>query len=239
MPGGRAAAGRARLGQHFFASTEVATRFVDDAGVDAHDCVVEFGAGRGILTEVLAARAALVVAIEVDPRLAEALVARFKSTPNVVVWHADARELPTPASRYRVVANLPFSITNPTLRALLDDPGGGLERADLVVQWQVARERVRVQRSAPTDLLGATWAPWWEFERGRRLPARCFAPAPRVDAAVLRVTRRDPPLLAPEAAPRYRALVRAEFAKNSEVARRRDRDDWLRLHSDRSSANMG
>ncbi len=240
MPGGHAAARRAPLGQHFFASTDIATRFADDAGVDTHDRVVEFGAGRGILTEVLAARAAAVVAIELDSRLAHGLTRRFAGTPNVIVWHADARELPLPLSRYRVVANLPFAITNATLHALLDDPAGGLERADLVVQWQVARERVRVQLPATfTDLLGATWGPWWHFERGRRLPARCFDPAPRVDAAVLRVTRRSPPLLPADQAAVYRASVRRAFAADSERARRRSLADWLRLHSGGSSANMG
>jgi 23S rRNA (adenine-N6)-dimethyltransferase len=222
------AASRSRLGQHFFASTEVARRFVDDAGIDASDCVVEIGAGTGILTEVLAARAALVVAVEVDARLTRALVRRFAPSPNVVVWGADARDMPLPASRYRVVANLPFAITNPSLRALLDNPNGGLVRADLVVQWQVARARVRVQQSAPTDLLGALWAPWWEFGRGRRLPARCFMPAPRVDAAVLRVVRRAPPLLGAEQAERYRAWVRREFAADSAAARARTPTDWIR-----------
>ncbi len=201
--------------------------------MDSRDCVVEFGAGRGILTEVLAARAALVVAIEVDPRLADGLVERFAHTPNVVVWRADARDMPLPATPCRVVANLPFSITNPSLRAMLDDPCGGLVRADLVVQWQVARERVRVQQSAPTDLLGAMWAPWWEFGRGRRLPARCFTPAPRVDAAGLRVVRRDPPLLPAEQATAYRAFVRRAFAADSERARRLTPADWLRLASRR------
>lgn len=239
MPGERAAAGRARLGQHFFASAELASRFVDEACIDARDCVVEFGAGRGILTKALAARAAVVVAIELDPRLAHGLTRRFANTPNVIVWRADVREMPLPASRYRVVANLPFSITNPTLRAMLDDPCGGLERADLVVQWQVARERERVQRCAPTDLLGAAWAPWWEFARGRRLPARAFAPAPRVDAAVLRVTRRNPPSLPPAEAAAYRAVVRTEFEAHSGRARARPVDDWIRLHSGGSSANMG
>jgi 23S rRNA (adenine-N6)-dimethyltransferase len=230
---------RTRLGQHFFASAEIAARFVDGACVRAPDRVVEFGAGNGVLTDVLAARAALVLAVEIDARLAGALVRRFADTPNVVVWSSDARDMPLPASRYRVVANLPFSITNPSLRAMLDDPTGGLERADLVVQWQVARERVRAQRSTTTDLLGAAWAPWWEFQRGRRLPARCFTPAPRVDAAVLRVVRRDPPRLPPESAPAYRVFVRREFAADSDRARARSLDDWLRLHSPGQSANMG
>jgi 23S rRNA (adenine-N6)-dimethyltransferase len=132
----------------------------------------------------------------------------------VTVWRADVVDVPLPVTPFRVVANPPFGHTAAVLRRLLDDPGGGLERADVVVQWQVARHRARVDAGASTDLLGATWGPWWRFARGRRLPAACFRPRPSVDAAVLAVTRRDPPLLAPERLTEYAAFVRAEFGRS-------------------------
>ena len=81
-------------------------------------------------------------------------------------------------------------------------------RADVVVQWQVARHRAKVSEGGPADLLGATWDPWWQFARGRRLPAACFRPRPSVDAAVLQITRRDPPAWPPEEFERYAAFVR-------------------------------
>jgi 23S rRNA (adenine-N6)-dimethyltransferase len=123
-----------------------------------------------------------------------------------------------------VVANPPFGRTAAVLRRLLDDPGGGLERADLVVQWQVARQREKVDRGEPADLLGATWAPWWRFRRGRRLPAACFRPRPSVDAAVLVVTRRAEPWLPVDRFADYAAFVRLELTRRSE--RRADVAEW-------------
>jgi 23S rRNA (adenine-N6)-dimethyltransferase len=123
-----------------------------------------------------------------------------------------------------VVANPPFGQTAAVLRRLLDTPAGGLERADLVVQWQVARHRARVDTGEPADLLGATWGPWWRFARGRRLPAACFRPRPSVDAAVLLVSRREPSLLPPGAFARYAAYVAAEFARRSD--QRASVADW-------------
>ena len=106
-------------------------------------------------------------------------------------------------------------------------------RADLVVQWQVARHRARVSTGAPLDLLGATWGPWWQFARGRRLPAACFRPRPAVDAALLEITRRDPPLVAAADFDRYAAWLAGEFGRGPD-APQIEVPDWAdRFHGRR------
>jgi 23S rRNA (adenine-N6)-dimethyltransferase len=159
---------------------------VADAGIEPNECVVDLGAGSGQLTAALARRAAHVLAVEVDPQLVARLAGRFATTSNVSVHHADGLEFPLPATPFRVFANPPWNLTSAILHRLLDDPGSALTRADLVLQWQVARARAE-----GNDLLGATWAPRWEFRRARRIPAAFFRPAPSVDAAVLTITRRS------------------------------------------------
>jgi 23S rRNA (adenine-N6)-dimethyltransferase len=209
---GRARADRsAPVGQHFLGSAQLAARLVVDADVGPDDRVLDLGAGTGVLTAALAARASVVLAIEIDPLLARGLARRFAATGNVTVWRADVCDVPLPCTPYRVVANPPFARTAAILRRLLDDPDGGLVRADLVVQWQVARHRVRVSDGGPADLLGATWGPWWTFTRGRRLPAASFRPRPGVDAGVLVIARRDRPLVPVAAFARYAAFVRRGF----------------------------
>jgi len=226
VPSGHA--GRNRLGQHFLGSSRLASQLVADAGVTRDDRVIELGAGRGVLTRALADRAAQVLAVELDPKLVSILVRRFGSVPNVAVLRADAQDVPLPANAHRVLANLPFGITSAILRRLLDVPASGLERADLIVQWQVARHRVRAANGRPTDLLGARWAPWWEFRRGRRLPAACFRPRPSVDAAVLVVIRRDPPLLPISASRRYASFIGRAFRSRAD-ARDLGVEQWVDL----------
>jgi 23S rRNA (adenine-N6)-dimethyltransferase len=252
---------RRRLGQHFLDSRLLASRLVADAGVASDDRVVDLGAGTGLLTAALAERAAGVLAVELDASLARRLARRFGSTPNVIVLHADVRDVPLPRTPYRVVANPPFARAAAILHRLLDDPAGGLVRADLVVQWQVARQRARVDHGPPTDLAGVTWAPWWRFARGRRLPAASFNPRPSVDAGVLEITRRDPPLLPAKDFETYASFVREGFDTRSDArqtalggwvdvfrARGRERGGAERtggrpgkhgLHSPGPSANMG
>jgi 23S rRNA (adenine-N6)-dimethyltransferase len=188
----------------------------------AHDCVVEIGGGTGVLTGALAARAALVLAIEFDDALARRLARQFASEKHVIVLHGDVLTAALPASPFRVLANPPFAITSALLRFLLGDACNPMTRADLVVQWQVARARVR-----GADLLGATWMPWWEFTRGRRLPASSFVPRPSVDCGVLTVTRRDEPLLPPSLQRKYEKFVRDEFTRDGARARARTADEWI------------
>jgi 23S rRNA (adenine-N6)-dimethyltransferase len=206
----RARASQHDRGQHFLGSPVLAARLVQDAGIGAEDRVVEFGAGRGVLTEALARQGAHVLGVELDPSMIAGLIQRFAATPTVTVLHGDATEITLPATPYRVVSNPPFHHTAALLRRILD-PKGGLVRGDVVVQWQVARARARSSAGGPFDLLGATWAPWWHFVRGRRLPAALFRPPPAVDAAVLVITRRDPPLLTPASHEAYRSWLRLAF----------------------------
>jgi 23S rRNA (adenine-N6)-dimethyltransferase len=217
VPGRSSADRSSRLGQHFLGNAQIAARLVADAGIDSDDRVVDLGAGTGVLTSALAARAGAVFAVEIDDALARRLARRFARASNVTVVRGDVREVPLPLNPYRVVANPPFARTASILRRLLDDPAGGLVRADVVVQWQVARHRAAASDGLPGDLLGATWGPWWQFRRGRRLPAACFRPRPSVDAGVLVITRRSPPLLPPEAFDGYAAWVSGQFGRRPDA----------------------
>ena len=110
-----------------------------------------------------------------------------------------------PRRPFRAMGSIPFGATTVPAAPPARRPGSGLRRADLLVQCEVARKRAAVP---PTTMLSTAWAPWWSFAMGRRFPADSFRPVPSVDAAVLRVTRRVPPLL-----PEHMAAAYAEFVR--------------------------
>ncbi len=127
---------------------------------------------------------------------------------NITVVCCDASTYRMPRRPFRAVGSLPFGATTAILRHLLDDAGSGLRRADLVVQWEVARKRAALP---PTTMLSTSWAPWWSFTVVRRLPADSFRPVPSVDAGVLRVTRREPALLPGRMAAAYATFVSEQW----------------------------
>jgi 23S rRNA (adenine-N6)-dimethyltransferase len=199
--------GAPALGQHLVPRS-LAAELVRRAHIEPSDLVVEIGAGTGTITAALAARARVVIALELDRRFARQLRAAFASDPVVRIVEGDARSWPLPLEPFRAFGNLPFAITTDLLRHLVDDPLGAMVRADLVVQLEVARKRTQ---DPPRNVRSLVWGPWWVFTLDRRLPARCFRPPPRVDAAVLEIRRREPPLLAPGELDAYERLLRRLF----------------------------
>jgi 23S rRNA (adenine-N6)-dimethyltransferase len=220
---------RRRLGQNFL-RPDVADTLVAEAAFGAGDLVVEIGAGSGAVTCALAlARHDVeVVALEKDPLWAARLrrAVRRDRLDNVTVVCCDALAYRLPRRPFRALSSVPFGATTAILHHLLDDTRSGLVRADLVVQWEVARKRTAVP---PTTLLSTAWAPWWSFELGRRIPATAFRPVPAVDGAVLRVTRRAPPLLPEHMAHAYAAFVRREW--QSAFVRREWQSTFVRRDS--------
>jgi 23S rRNA (adenine-N6)-dimethyltransferase len=215
--------------RHFLRSSELAAALVGDAGEGPDDLVLDIGAGSGRLTAPLAVCARAVEAIELDTQLASGLRARFRTYPNVRVREGDALVEPLPDEPFRIVANPPFGRTTAILRRLLDDPRVPLVAADLVVEWGLACKRTRLH---PSTLLGVYWGAWFDATIERRLPRRCFDPAPHVDAAVLRLSRRSSPLVAVDDARPYLAFLRAAFGGRRVLAARAARRLARRLGAD-------
>ncbi|WP_030485360.1 rRNA adenine N-6-methyltransferase family protein [Nocardioides aequoreus] len=158
---------------------EWACRVVDAAGVRPGERVLDLGAGTGALTAPLLAAGARVTAVELHAGRAERLRQRFGD--DVRVLELDLRELRWPHQPFRVVASPPYSVTTGLVRALL--AADRLVAADLVVQRGAAGRlvdrppRARHTRHRRLDL-------------GLRVPRGAFAPPPRVDSVVLRISRR-------------------------------------------------
>ncbi|HEC35038.1 MAG TPA: methyltransferase domain-containing protein, partial [Anaerolineae bacterium] len=133
-----------RLGQHFLVSEAALARIVDAAELVPGEAVLEVGAGLGTLTRALAARAGLVVAVELDRRLIPVLREELAGFPNVRLIQGDILAL-DPAQLmegrpYKVVANLPYAITSVLLRHLLEAQSPP-RRMVVTVQREVA-ERI-------------------------------------------------------------------------------------------------
>jgi 23S rRNA (adenine-N6)-dimethyltransferase len=198
---------RRRLGQNFL-DVAAAERLVDQANFKPGDLIVEVGAGRGAITFALARHDVRVIAVEPDPDWAKLLRERASNNPHIRVVERNFLLVTLPDEPFRVVGSLPFGRTTDVLRRLLDDPNTCMQRADVIVQWEVARKRAAVP---PSTLLSTVWVPWWDVHLGRRIPAREFRPVPRVDAGLLTIMRRDPPLLPASMARPYSRFVRQQW----------------------------
>ena len=204
---------RKSLSQNFLTDPEVLDAIVGAAELEPGDRVVEVGPGLGVLTRRLLAGGASVLAVELDPRLAEYLRRELDGVERFELIEADAlslhpREL-FPEEPIKVVANIPYHITSPLLHAFLE----GERPPDLtvlLVQAEVA-ERVAAPpgRMSYLSVFAQNVA---HAEVVARVPAAAFEPAPAVDSAVLRLRRRvEPTVPAGEARDPFYRVVQAGF----------------------------
>ena len=186
-----------------------------EAGVAPGDHVVDIGAGTGVITSALADVGATVTALEADPALATVLERRFDGRA-VTVVRGDAMRWAWPAEPFSVVSNLPFTGSGAILRGLLRDPRCGLAHAHVIVQWEFAEKHAAVW---PTTMRSAYWRAWFDVGIAARLARSVFSPVPRVDAAVLRIARRDRPLVALAEHDAYRRFLERAFEAQAPLAR--------------------
>jgi 16S rRNA (adenine1518-N6/adenine1519-N6)-dimethyltransferase len=203
-------------GQNFLTDERIAAQIADDAPVAADDAVIEIGPGLGVLTRALAARARQVVAIEIDAGLVRALRDEGALPANVEVLHADALEADLAALAQRlgpplkVVANLPYAISSPLLRRLLDLRAllaGWL----VLVQREVAARVVARPGSRDYGSLAVLHGLTVATARVRDLPPSCFFPVPQVTSTLVRAIPLDPALLAADELEGIERVVRAAF----------------------------
>lgn len=178
--------------QNFLTSRRLVERLVERAEIGPDDLVLEIGPGGGIITEALARRARSVVAVEKDPALAGRLARRFVENPSVTIVAADVLDVSLPSVPFKVFASLPFNATSEIVTRLLAAPCPPDEMY-LVMQREAAE---RFSGTPRESLMAVLLKPWFEPSIAHRFERHDFTPAPRVDAVMLRLHKRGPPLVA-------------------------------------------
>ena len=211
---------RRALGQHFLADVGVADRIVDAVGATPADLVCEIGAGPGVLTGRLAARAGRLLALEIDPALHGRLAAQTARWPNVEIRLADARgfaydalraDWPRPG-RVLVVGNLPYSVSKAILLRLWE-ARASLDAATLMLQREVAERLVAAPGGKAYGALSVLWQAWADVALLLVVPPGAFRPPPAVDSAVVQAVFRPSPRVALGEPGAFVRLVKAAFAQ--------------------------
>ena len=204
---------RKSLSQNFLTDPDALDAIVAAANLEPGDNVVEIGPGLGVLTRRLLAAGASVLAVELDPRLAEYLRRELYGIERFDLIEADALSLHPreffPDQPIKVVANIPYHITSPLLHTFLEGDRPP-ELTVLLVQLEVA-ERVAAP-PGQMSYLSVFAQNVATAEVVARVPAVAFEPPPAVDSAVLRLQRRERPAVpvGPSRDPFYR-VVQAGF----------------------------
>src|SRR5215217_4189052 len=160
------------------------------------DVVLEIGPGRGFLTALLAQRARLVHAVELDPDVLATLHGAVGDLDNVVVYEADALRFDygalAPAPN-KFVANLPYNVASPLVLRLLEEVWD-LDSLRFMVQLEVARRMAASRGTKDYAAYAVLVQLLAEVSIAHRVSPNVFDPPPRVYSAVVDMGRRRPGL---------------------------------------------
>ena len=180
------------LGQHFLRSKGALVKIVGAAKLSSSDTVLEVGPGEGVLTELLIQSAGKVIAVEKDDRLIPILQEKFATeiaSGRLELLHADILDIDTKrftlnATRFKLVANIPYYITGALIRKFLEaeaQPGMMV----LLLQKEVARRIVA--QDGKESILSISVKAYGTPKYIDTVKAGSFVPPPNVDSAIISI----------------------------------------------------
>jgi 16S rRNA (adenine1518-N6/adenine1519-N6)-dimethyltransferase len=226
---------RHKMGQHFLIDLNLHELIVNTAHVGPGDVILEVGTGAGAMTCLMAERGASVIAVELDPGMAqltrEAVSAleqgesqlqgnvqvlnidalATKSTLNPLLVEAVESALRSgPGRQLKLVANLPYNVATPIITNLLVHPSICPTLLVATIQRELA-ERMKASPGSPDyGSLSVIVQALAEVEIVRILPPSVFWPRPKVESAIVAI-RADPARRAGFDVPWFHAVVRKVF----------------------------
>jgi len=176
------------------------------------DTVYEIGAGKGIITEVLASHCKNVVAIESDPQFVGQLKQRYATQPNVTIVQGNFLDHLLPKSSYKVFSNIPFNITSDIIRKLVNADTPPTD-SYLITQYEAAL-KFAGKPYGKESLFSVQIKPWFELLIKYQFKKSDFTPEPKVKIVLLRITKRQKPLISDNQSKVFKDFVAYVFNRS-------------------------
>ena len=214
------------MGQNFLVADWVPREIAAACGADAAHGVLEIGPGIGCLTRELCRRGAHVISVELDQALPPVLAETMAGVENFTLISGDVLKLDVPALVRQhlpglvplACANLPYNITTPALRALIE--AGCFEVITVMIQREVAQRLVAKPGTEEYSAFSIYMQYFTEPEILFEVQPECFLPAPKVTSAVVRCrTRKSAPVAPACGEAFFFKTVRAAFALRRKTLR--------------------
>jgi 16S rRNA (adenine1518-N6/adenine1519-N6)-dimethyltransferase len=214
------------LGQNFVHDANTVRRIVTASGVGSDDIVLEVGPGLGSLTLALLDVAGRVIAVEIDPTLAERLPATIADhapaqADSFEVITADALAVSAddlPAAPTALVANLPYNVAVPVLLHLLGE-FPSIATSLVMVQAEVADRLAAGPGSRVYGVPSVKARYHGTVKRAGAVGRNVFWPEPKVESGLVRVDRTDTYPDDPALRARVFAVIDAAFAQRRKTMR--------------------
>jgi len=180
------------MGQNLLVDRAYLYKIVAAAKVQPGECIIEVGAGLGVLTEALLARGAKVWALELDSGFFRVLQKKFPASKDVVLLHADAlkydfQALARQVGRLKIVANLPYNISS-RLVFMFRENSDIFESLYVLLQKEVAQRLIAEPGTREYGVLTVLLGVSAEVEILFNIPPKAFFPVPVITSSLVRIS---------------------------------------------------
>ncbi len=214
---------RRRFSQNFLHDVGVIARIVATIDPRPGQHLVEIGPGLGALTALLIERAGRITAVEIDRDLAERLRGRFAAGGLELVV-ADALRLDWPhlarslGGALRIVGNLPYHVSTPLLFCLLPI-ADQVQDQHFMLQREVVERMAAAPGGKEYGRLSVMLQFRYRIERLFNVAAGSFAPAPKVQSSIVRMTPLSPEAVSPVDPAVFAEVVTSAFSQRRKTLR--------------------
>ena len=212
------------LGQHFLCDLDIACRIADTVDACPDIPILEIGPGMGVLTQFLAQKQRELKAVEIDRESVEYL----KNSPQFNTQHSTLNILSDDFLRmnlhetfegrkFVLTGNYPYDISSQIFFKMLDN-------RDLIpcctgmIQHEVALRMASQPGNKQYGILSVLVQAWYDVEYLFTVEPGVFNPPPKVQSAVIRMTRNDVSNLGCDEQ-LFRRVVKATFNQRRKMLR--------------------
>jgi len=189
------------LGQHFLKDPEIARRIAQTLKGDNYDILIEVGPGTGLLTTHLLPLKKHLILFEIDPDSVRYLKQwlseidsddkKTQSSANIFeenFLRSDLQNI-TNNKPFGIIGNFPYNISTQIVFKMLDNRHLVPEFAGMF-QKEVAERICEQEGSKKYGILSVLVQAFYKAEFLFTVPPDAFIPPPKVESAVLRLTRK-------------------------------------------------
>ena len=181
-----------KFGQNFLTDKNIAAKIVTLADIRQEDTIIELGVGFGALTGYLAPSCRKVIGLEIDSGIIRYHEEEGSLPQNVTLMHQDilaadfTKLAEESGGRIKIIANLPYSISNPLLFKLTNYRDK-IEWAVLMLQKEVAQRLTAKPGTKDYGILTVRMAACASVHKLLDLGPQYFHPRPKVDSQVVKI----------------------------------------------------
>lgn len=184
------------LGQHFLTDLSVAERIADTLAPYPDLPVLEVGPGMGVLTQFLIQKQHNLKVVELDGESVSYLRLHYPSSLDKRIIEADFLKLPLDGEElfggqpFALIGNYPYNISSQIFFRVVD-------YRDIIpvcsgmIQKEVAERLAARPGSKAYGILSVLIQVWYDIEYCFTVSPGVFNPPPKVQSAVIRMTRND------------------------------------------------